>query len=86
MRTILLDKNWKVKTTVCWGERDRWLTFDGVEDFCKDSKQKLITIPNVRALLAYAQVYYGWNVIISIISVVCLPITPKKSTPMAKFM
>ncbi|PON75146.1 Alpha/beta hydrolase fold [Parasponia andersonii] len=46
MRTVLLDKSWKVKTTVCWGQRDRWLTFDGVEDFCKDSQQKLIEIPN----------------------------------------
>lgn len=46
MRTILLDKSWNVKTTVCWGQRDRWLTFDGVEDFCKDSKQELIQIPN----------------------------------------
>lgn len=43
---ILLDKSWKVKTTVCWGQRDRWLTFDGVENFCKNSKQELIQIPN----------------------------------------
>ncbi|KAM6564762.1 hypothetical protein CsatB_024760 [Cannabis sativa] len=46
MRKILLDKSWKVQTTVCWGERDRWLNFDGVEDFCKESQQKLIQIPN----------------------------------------
>ncbi|KAL5562248.1 hypothetical protein UlMin_031995 [Ulmus minor] len=45
MRTKLLDKSWKIKTTVCWGKRDRWLTFDGVEDFCKDSNLKLIEIP-----------------------------------------
>ncbi|KAL6217849.1 hypothetical protein ACLB2K_011066 [Fragaria x ananassa] len=36
MRTILTDENWKVPTTICWGKRDRWLTYDGVEDFCKD--------------------------------------------------
>ncbi|KAL6217852.1 hypothetical protein ACLB2K_011069 [Fragaria x ananassa] len=45
MRTILTDENWKVPTTICWGKRDRWLTYDGVEDFCKDSKHKLIEIP-----------------------------------------
>ncbi|KAF3434950.1 hypothetical protein FNV43_RR22037 [Rhamnella rubrinervis] len=50
MRMILLDKNWKVKTTVCWGKRDRWLAFDGVEDFCKDSRHKLIEIPMVPTL------------------------------------
>lgn len=53
MRTILLDKSWNVKTTVCWGQRDRWLTFDGVEDFCKDLKQELIQIPNVPTLSSY---------------------------------
>ncbi|KAH7518196.1 hypothetical protein FEM48_Zijuj09G0145900 [Ziziphus jujuba var. spinosa] len=46
MRTILQDKSWKVKTTVCWGKRDRWLAFDGVEDFCKDSSHKLLEIPS----------------------------------------
>lgn len=35
MRMILKDQNWKVKTTIFWGERDRWLSYDGVEDFCK---------------------------------------------------
>ncbi|XP_050365514.1 uncharacterized hydrolase YNR064C [Argentina anserina] len=45
MRTILTDENWKVPTTICWGKRDRWLTYDGVEDFCKDSRHRLIEIP-----------------------------------------
>ncbi|KAL6217847.1 hypothetical protein ACLB2K_011064 [Fragaria x ananassa] len=45
MRTILTDENWKVPTTICWGKRDRWLTYDGVEDFCNDSMYKLIEIP-----------------------------------------
>ncbi|KAL3653294.1 hypothetical protein CASFOL_002975 [Castilleja foliolosa] len=45
MRKILLDESWKVRTTVCWGQRDRWLCFEGVEDFCKESKHKLITLP-----------------------------------------
>eukprot|EP00256_Glycine_max_P010190 XP_003521017.3 uncharacterized hydrolase YNR064C isoform X1 [Glycine max] len=45
MQTILKDKNWKVQTTICWGQRDRWLSYDGVEDFCKDSNHKLIDVP-----------------------------------------
>ncbi|KAJ7961716.1 Alpha/beta hydrolase fold [Quillaja saponaria] len=45
MRTTLKDKDWKVQTTICWGQRDRWLSYDGVEDFCKDSNQKLIEVP-----------------------------------------
>ncbi|PIN01510.1 putative hydrolase/acyltransferase (alpha/beta hydrolase superfamily) [Handroanthus impetiginosus] len=45
MRRILMDENWRVQTTVCWGVRDRWLGFEGVEDFCKESKHRLITLP-----------------------------------------
>ncbi|XP_015579731.1 cis-3-alkyl-4-alkyloxetan-2-one decarboxylase isoform X2 [Ricinus communis] len=45
MRSILLDRTWKVRTTICWGQRDRWLGYDGVEDFCKDSKHRLIELP-----------------------------------------
>ncbi|THG12467.1 hypothetical protein TEA_011619 [Camellia sinensis var. sinensis] len=45
MRKILMDKNWGVPTTICWGQRDRWLTFDGVEDFCEISKHRLIELP-----------------------------------------
>ncbi|KAK9281336.1 hypothetical protein L1049_004235 [Liquidambar formosana] len=45
MRKILMDEKWKVKTTVCWGQRDRWLSYDGVEDFCKDSNHKLVELP-----------------------------------------
>ncbi|GAB2298164.1 hypothetical protein Dimus_032236 [Dionaea muscipula] len=45
MRKILADENWNVKTTVCWGQRDRWLSFDEVEDFIKLSKHKLVEIP-----------------------------------------
>ncbi|KAL6339472.1 hypothetical protein AAG906_033008 [Vitis piasezkii] len=45
MRTILMDKDWKVQTTICWGERDRWLSYDGVEDFCKRSNHKLLKLP-----------------------------------------
>ncbi|KAK3406206.1 cis-3-alkyl-4-alkyloxetan-2-one decarboxylase [Eucalyptus grandis] len=44
-RTILKDENWKVKTTICWGQRDRWLSYDGVEEFCKDSKLKMVELP-----------------------------------------
>ncbi|KAA8543584.1 hypothetical protein F0562_021670 [Nyssa sinensis] len=45
MRLILMDENWKIRTTVCWGLRDRWLSYDGVEDFCKDSKHRLVELP-----------------------------------------
>ncbi|KAK6141779.1 hypothetical protein DH2020_024478 [Rehmannia glutinosa] len=45
MRRILMDEKWKVETTVCWGQRDRWLSFEGVEDFCKESNHQLITLP-----------------------------------------
>ncbi|XP_055812934.1 uncharacterized protein LOC129882584 isoform X2 [Solanum dulcamara] len=44
-REILMDNNWSVQTTVCWGQRDRWLSFDGVEDFCKESKHRLVELP-----------------------------------------
>lgn len=50
-RKTLLDENWKVRTTVCWGQRDRWLSYDGVEDFLKNSKHKLIELPMVETLL-----------------------------------
>ncbi|KAJ9176695.1 hypothetical protein P3X46_011979 [Hevea brasiliensis] len=45
MRMTLLDKSWKIQTTVCWGQRDRWFGFDGVEEFCEDSKCNLIELP-----------------------------------------
>ncbi|GMY33790.1 haloalkane dehalogenase [Fagus crenata] len=45
MQMILTDKNWNVQTTVFWGQRDRWLSYDGVEDFCKDSNHKLVELP-----------------------------------------
>lgn len=45
MRRILSDEAWKVRTSICWGERDRWLSFEGVEDFCRESKHKLIKLP-----------------------------------------
>ncbi|MCD7470510.1 hypothetical protein HAX54_010435 [Datura stramonium] len=44
-RAILMDNSWSVQTTVCWGQRDRWSSFDGVEDFCKESKHRLIELP-----------------------------------------
>ncbi|GAA0156577.1 hypothetical protein Leryth_014331 [Lithospermum erythrorhizon] len=45
MREILMDKSFKVRTTICWGQRDRWLDFEGVEDFCKESKHNLVELP-----------------------------------------
>lgn len=49
-RAILMDNNWTVQTTVCWGQRDRWLSFDGVEDFCKESKHRLVELPMVMTI------------------------------------
>ncbi|KAL1558712.1 cis-3-alkyl-4-alkyloxetan-2-one decarboxylase [Salvia divinorum] len=45
MRRILGDETWKVRTSICWGERDRWLSFEGVEDFCRESNHQLIKVP-----------------------------------------
>nr|XP_027192457.1 uncharacterized protein LOC101497246 isoform X2 [Cicer arietinum] len=45
MQTILKDESCNVPTTICWGQRDRWLSYDGVEDFCKDSNHTLIQVP-----------------------------------------
>lgn len=45
MKKILMDTNWKVRTTICWGQRDRWLNYDGVEDFSQLSEHKLIELP-----------------------------------------
>ncbi|XP_039010323.1 uncharacterized protein LOC120139053 isoform X1 [Hibiscus syriacus] len=44
-KATLTDENWKFRTTVCWGHRDRWLNYDEVEDFCKNSNHKLIELP-----------------------------------------
>ncbi|KAK1421836.1 hypothetical protein QVD17_24500 [Tagetes erecta] len=44
-RNILMDDDWKVKTSICWGQRDRWLDFEGVEDFCKAAKHRLVELP-----------------------------------------
>ncbi|KAL5703138.1 hypothetical protein ACHQM5_028268 [Ranunculus cassubicifolius] len=46
MRKILSSEEWKVSTTVCWGQRDRWLTFDGVESYCKELGCKLVELPS----------------------------------------
>uniref|UniRef100_A0A1D1XSZ2 Haloalkane dehalogenase 2 n=1 Tax=Anthurium amnicola TaxID=1678845 RepID=A0A1D1XSZ2_9ARAE len=45
MRTILSSETWKVQTTVCWGQRDRWLKYDGIEDFCSRFNHKLVELP-----------------------------------------
>ncbi|XP_027092258.1 uncharacterized protein [Coffea arabica] len=45
MRRILMDENWQVKTTIIWGERDRWLSYNGVQEFCIESKHRLIRLP-----------------------------------------
>lgn len=54
MRTILMDKSWKIPTTVCWGQRDRWLNYDGVEDFCNNSNHELIELPMVESDISHA--------------------------------
>lgn len=45
MRTSLMDKDWKIPTTVCWGQRDKWLSYQGVEEFCKSSGHNLVELP-----------------------------------------
>ncbi|XP_058093266.1 uncharacterized protein LOC131239535 isoform X2 [Magnolia sinica] len=45
MRAVLSSQTWKVPTTICWGQRDRWLSYDGVEDFCKGLNHKLVELP-----------------------------------------
>ncbi|XP_065028466.1 uncharacterized protein LOC135651862 isoform X2 [Musa acuminata AAA Group] len=44
MRTTLASETWKTRTTICWGMRDRWLRYDGVEEFCKASNHKLVEL------------------------------------------
>lgn len=57
---MLMNENWKIRTTVCWGQRDRWLNYDGVEDFCKESNHKLVELPMV-AILPYLTCLYLWS-------------------------
>ncbi|XP_042421039.1 cis-3-alkyl-4-alkyloxetan-2-one decarboxylase-like isoform X1 [Zingiber officinale] len=45
MRTTLSSETWEISTTICWGMRDRWLSYDGVEEFCKASNHKLVQLP-----------------------------------------
>ncbi|XP_062207903.1 uncharacterized protein LOC133909472 isoform X2 [Phragmites australis] len=45
MRSILGSDSWKTKTTICWGLRDRWLSYDGVEDFCGGLNHKIVELP-----------------------------------------
>lgn len=47
MRSILRSNSWKTKTTVCWGMRDRWLSYDGVEIFFGGLNQKIVELPMV---------------------------------------
>ncbi|WVZ67665.1 hypothetical protein U9M48_016713 [Paspalum notatum var. saurae] len=34
-----------LKTTICWGMRDRWLSYDGVEEFFAGLNQKIVELP-----------------------------------------
>lgn len=45
MRTILASESWQVNTTICWGMRDRWLNYDGVQDYCRSRNHKLVELP-----------------------------------------
>ncbi|XP_039121103.1 uncharacterized protein LOC120257877 isoform X4 [Dioscorea cayenensis subsp. rotundata] len=44
MKKVLISETWTIPTTVCWGMRDRWLSYDGVADFCKISNSKLVEL------------------------------------------
>ncbi|XP_031476248.1 uncharacterized protein LOC116247929 [Nymphaea colorata] len=46
MQKILCSQTWGIDTTICWGLRDRWLSYVGIEDFCRDSKHKLVELPS----------------------------------------
>lgn len=70
-----MDENWKVNTTICWGERDRWLSYDGVEDFCKESKHQLIKLPMV--------LVYDKNVLLSEICKILINFSVKKEILMS---
>ncbi|KAM0932188.1 putative haloalkane dehalogenase [Dioscorea sansibarensis] len=45
MKKVLISETWTIPTTVCWGMRDCWLSYDGVADFCKISNSKLVELP-----------------------------------------
>lgn len=45
MRSILSNKEWKVPTSIIWGMRDRWLKYDGVEEFANFAKHEVIQLP-----------------------------------------
>ncbi|XP_078434849.1 alpha/beta-Hydrolases superfamily protein isoform X2 [Wolffia australiana] len=45
MRNTLSSESWKVPTTICWGMRDRWLEYDGVEEFCRRTNISLVQLP-----------------------------------------
>lgn len=45
MRSTLSKKEWKVPTSIIWGMRDRWLKYDGVEEFAQYAKHELIQLP-----------------------------------------
>ncbi|KAJ3678291.1 hypothetical protein LUZ60_002094 [Juncus effusus] len=45
MRSVLRSDSWRVKTTICWGMRDRWLSYEGVQDFCGETNIKLVELP-----------------------------------------
>ncbi|XP_047252246.1 uncharacterized protein LOC107841288 [Capsicum annuum] len=57
-RAILMDNKWSIQPAVCWGQRYRWLSFDGVQDFCKESKHQLVELPMVMTLL---HDFFSWK-------------------------
>ncbi|CAN6462794.1 unnamed protein product [Victoria cruziana] len=46
MKKNLRSQTWGVDTTICWGLRDRWLNYEGIQDFCRDSNHKLVELPS----------------------------------------
>ena len=71
-----MDKDWKVQTKICWGERDRWLSYDGVEDFCKGSNHKLLKLPMVPTVLTYSHLFRN----IKFLDVACRKKKKKKTS------
>lgn len=58
MRTILADESWKTNTTICCGLRDRWLDYNGIEDYCRSFNHKLVELPMVSSLPSLHWLYY----------------------------
>lgn len=49
-REILSPTSWKKPVSILWGLKDRWLDFNGVENFAKTINARLVQLPQVHTL------------------------------------